>query len=100
MGRTTLAVGADYVTGLVFRFHIGAEIGWARVAFTDLSHASGAPLASSRDVNGLLLAPRVGVEWAVSDHIALALTPRVDLLIGEPQLAFSVPLTISYSWYR
>jgi hypothetical protein len=100
MGRITASAGADYVMGLRLRFHVGAELGWAEVSFTQLQHSSGTPIATSRTIDGLLIAPRVGLEWAATDHLSFAITPRVEMLIGEPQLAFSVPFTVAYSWYR
>ena len=100
IGRVTATAGADYVLGLTFRFHVGAEAGWAEVTFDRMQHSSGTPIPARRSIDGIIVAPHVGLEWAATDHLSFAITPRVDLLVGEPQLAFSVPFTASYSWYR
>jgi hypothetical protein len=51
-------------------------------------------------VNGLPIAPRVGIEWAASDRLSFAVTPRLEVILGETRMtAFTIPLTISYRWY-
>jgi hypothetical protein len=99
VGRTTAAIGADYVTGLTFRLHVGAEAGWAAMTYERVTHTQAA-VAPSRTVTGVLVTPRIGLEWAATDHLSFAITPRVDLLLSEKQIAYSVPFTASYSWYR
>lgn len=104
-----LALGADYVRGLIFRLHAGAELGWCRISFSKLdlidvrdpsnAHSYGLQLGN-KSVNGLLIAPRVGIEWAASDRLSFAVTPRIEVILGETRMtAFTIPLTISYSWY-
>jgi hypothetical protein len=109
VGRLGGTVGAYYVTGLVWRLRLGAEVGWSRVVFEsiDLVDVSdpGAPRSfglglGDRTVDGIVVAPEAGLEWMVSDHLSFAITPRIDLLLGEPTMtAFTVPITVSWSWY-
>jgi hypothetical protein len=102
-------VGAHYVTGLVWRLRVGAEVGWSRLVFeridlVDVSDPSspwsfGLALGD-RTVDGIVVAPVAGLEWMVTDHLSFAITPRIDFLLGEPTMtAFSVPITASWSWY-
>jgi hypothetical protein len=102
-------VGAHYVTGLVWRFRAGAQVGWLHRSFTrmDLIDVSrpGAPRSfglalGSRDFDDMVVSPMVGVEWLISDRISLAVTPRADIVLGSPSTVWvSVPLIMSYSWY-
>ncbi len=98
MSRMGATIGADYVHGLVFRFHVGAEVGWSRVTFSHVQHSQGLDFPD-RTIDGLAVAPRIGLEWAATDHLSFAVTPRIDFLLGEPQIAFTIPLTIAWSWY-
>jgi hypothetical protein len=98
VSRMGVTVGADYVRGLVFRFHIGAEVGWTRVTFDRIAHTSGLTF-SDRTIDAMIVAPRIGVEWSATDHLSFAVTPRIDFVLGEPQIAFTIPITASWSWY-
>ena len=100
VNRIGAAVGADWVTGLVFRFHAGAELGWSRIAFTNLNLVDAGVALGSRNVDGIVVAPRVGLEWMASDYLSFAVTPRVEVMLGEPQMTvFTTSITASYSWY-
>ena len=56
--------------------------------------------ARTTTLDGIVVAPMAGIEWAVTDHLSFAITPRIEFLLGEPKMtAFTVPLTASYSWY-
>jgi hypothetical protein len=102
-------VGAQYVTGLVWRLRAGALVGWLHRSYTrmDLIDVSqpGAPRSfglglGSYQFDNLVVSPMVGIEWLVSDHFSLAVTPRVEVVVGSPGAVWlSVPLTVSYSWY-
>jgi hypothetical protein len=108
-GAYSAKVGAHYVTGLVWRFRAGAEVGWLHRSFTrmDLVDVSrpGAPRSlglglGSRDFDDVVVSPMVGIEWLVSDRVSLAVTPRAEIVLESPgALWVSVPLVMSYSWY-
>jgi hypothetical protein len=109
VSRIGATVGAHYVTGLVWRLRAGIEAGWSRLAFTSLKlvdfsdpqnpRISGPPLRD-RTVDGILIAPVVGLEWMATDRLSFAIMPRIDVLLGEPQMtALSIPITVSWSWY-
>ena len=109
VGRISAGVGADYVLGTVWRIHAGGELGWSQITFDQMDlidvsdpanpHSFGLNLGS-RTVNAIFLAPRVGLEWAATDHLSFAITPRLELLFSEPRMtAFTIPITASYSWY-
>jgi hypothetical protein len=108
VGRVGATVGAHYVTGFVWRIRVGAEVGWSRVLFermdlVDVSNPSsprsfGLALGD-RNVDSVVLAPVVGLEWMASDHLSFAITPRVELTLDAGLTSITVPLTIAYSWY-
>ena len=105
----SVQVGAQYVTGLIWRLRAGALVGWLHRSYTqiDLIDVSqpGAPRSfglglGSRTVDNLVVSPIVGIEWLVGDHFSLAVTPRVEVVVGSPGAVWlSIPLTLSYSWY-
>lgn len=108
-GRWGVAAGARYVTGLVVRLFVGAEVGWTqqsyrRVDLIDVSdpanpHSFGLG-TRDRTSGALVLAPLAGVEWQVSDRWSLSFAPRVQLMIGDVgRFAVSLPVTVGYSWY-
>ena len=100
VNRVGAAVGADWVTGLVFRFHAGVEAGWSRIAFTNLNLVDAGVALGSRNVDGIVLAPRIALQWMATDNLSFAVSPRVEFMLGEPQMtAFSTSITASYSWY-
>ena len=104
-----LTVGARYVRGLVWRYFVGLEAGFSRRTASrfDLIDVSdpanprsfGLPLADVT-TTALLLSPVAGIEWAVSDHVTLGVSPRLQVHIAERStIEFLVPVTVSYSWY-
>jgi hypothetical protein len=109
VSRIGAAIGAQYVKGLVLRFRVGGEVGWARVSFRrmDLINGSTDPPASYGDIgdrdrtlDAVVVAPMAGIEWMATDHLSFAMTPRIEFLLGQPQLtAVTIPITVSYSWY-
>jgi len=109
VGRLGATIGAHYVTGLVWRLRVGAEVGWSRLVFRHLhlvdvsdptSPRSFGLRLGDRTVDGIVVAPVAGVEWIATDHLSFAITPRIYFLLGEPTMtAFTVPITVSWSWY-
>jgi len=96
-------LGARYVVGLTFRFHLGAELGFAHLSFSGtraaLAVAGPAP-AGSPGRDGFAAAARAGVEWQWNDHMCLAAEGRVQTLVGgAPASAILLPITFGYSWY-
>lgn len=109
VGRFGLTAGAYYVHGLVWRLRAGAEIGWSQVSYNNLdlinvddpSNPGTFGLAlKNRSVTAFTVSPAVGLEWMITDSLSFSVNPRLDLIIGDPQLtAFTVPFVVSYSWY-
>jgi hypothetical protein len=100
-------LGAQYVHGLTWRVRLGGEIGWARVnaqqldlvdVTTSTPRSFGLGLGS-RSSDHLVVSGLAGVEWAVSDRVSFAVTPRVEFPFGGGLMAITVPITVSYSWY-
>ncbi len=102
-------VGPRFIVGMAWRVSLGLDLGWSHRSYSAMDHiddASGAqPLSyglSLRDfsANNFVLSPVVGVEWAAGDHWSVAVQPRVQALLGpESALVFTVPVTVSWSWY-
>jgi hypothetical protein len=106
--RMQAGLGVHCVTGFVWRLRVGAELGWSRVVFRrlDLVDVAGQSRSRSfglalgdRSVDGIVIAPMAGVEWMVSDHVSLAITPRLELPVNGGVAAVTVPITLGYSWY-
>jgi hypothetical protein len=107
--RVAVLGGVQYVRGVEWRFHLGAEAGWSRETFSrrdllDVSdpsnvHSFGLGL-QDRTIDSLILAPVVGVEWQFADHWSVSLLPRVQFFLGGAnRLGLLVPLTVGYSWF-
>jgi hypothetical protein len=104
-----MTVGARYVRGLVWRYFVGLEAGFARrtTSQRDLIDVSNPAnprsfgLALADDTTtALVLAPTAGIEWMLSDHMTLGVSPRVQVQLGDRSVyEFLVPITVSYSWY-
>ena len=101
--------GARWVHGLVWRWFVGGEIGWAQQSFTKLDlinvsdpanpHSYGLGLAD-RTRASFVLSPLAGVEWQLADHWNVAVTPRVQVMLGGVgRVAVVLPLSVGYSWY-
>lgn len=109
MSRWGALAGARYVTGLAWRLHVGAEIGWSHSSATkldliDVSNPAGPQsfglgLANATQ-NAFVIAPLIGLEWQLNDRWCIALIPRAEFVVGAAtQLAVVVPLTVGYSLY-
>ncbi len=107
LSRYSAKLGAQYVRGLTWRIRVGAEVGWTRLISERLDlvdvtpavpRSFGLPLGS-RSMDHLVVVGLAGVEWAVSDHVSFAVTPRVEFPFGGGLMAMTVPLTVAYSWY-
>jgi hypothetical protein len=107
LSRYSAKVGAQYVQGLTWRVRVGGEIGWTRVSTERLDLVDVTPAVprsfglglGSRTADHLVVTGLAGVEWAVSDHVSFAITPRVEFPFGGGLMAITVPVTVSYSWY-
>jgi opacity protein-like surface antigen len=102
-------VGVRIVRGYVWRLHLGLDVGWIRTTYThrdllDVSvpgneHSFGLALRD-RVSDRLVLAPVAGAEWQVTDHWAVTLMPRLELLSGgASRVGLFLPMTIGYSWF-
>jgi hypothetical protein len=107
--RVAVLGGVQYVRGVEWRFHLGAEAGWSRETFSrrdllDVSdpsnvHSFGLGL-QDRTIDSLMLAPVVGVEWQFADHWSVSLLPRVQFFLGgASRIGLLVPLSVGYSWF-
>ena len=104
-----LTAGARYVHGLVWRYFLGLEAGFARqtaeqldlIDVTDPANPRSFGLGlADQTTTALLLVPVAGLEWVASDHITVGLSSRLQLHLGEHStVELLVPLTFSYSWY-
>ena len=103
-------IGARYVRGLVFRVHMGAEIGWTQQTITKLDlvnvsdpsnpHSYGLGLPDESQ-GAFVIAPLAGVEWQVTDRWSVSFTPRAVLSFGGVgRLAVHLPIAVGFSWYR
>lgn len=102
--------GARYLRGMVFRFTAGLELGWSHRVYSGFRHIDDSNAANPVDygldlpaftTDNVVIAPLAGVEWAAGDHWSISLLPRFELLVGpDMTYAFTVPLVVSWSWYR
>ncbi len=107
LSRYSAKLGAQYVRGLTWRIRVGAEVGWTRLMSERLDLVDVTPAVprsfglglGSRSMDHLVVVGLAGVEWAVSDHVSFAVTPRVEFPFGGGLMAMTVPLTVAYSWY-
>jgi len=102
-------VGARAVFGLVWRVHLGVEVGVSQRLNTQLRMIDdrdpstpvdyGLGLANTSQMQ-LALSPVVGLEWQAGDHYSFSVLPRAQVLVGGP-LAWTVivPLQFSWSWF-
>jgi len=103
-------VGGRVVTGKVWRFVAGADVGWSHRAYSDFHHINDVTDPSNpRDYrlplpnvtrDNLVIALLAGVEWAEGDHWSLSLLPRYEQLLGtDSTFAISARFVFSWSWY-
>jgi len=102
-------LGARWVHGLVWRWFVGGELGWAQQSFTRLDlinvsdpanpHSFGLGL-TARTRGALILSPLAGIEWQFADHWCVAIVPRVQVMLGGTgSVAVVLPASVGYSWY-
>lgn len=103
-------VGLRYLRGLVFRFTAGLDVGWSHRTYSGFRHIDDTSPANAVDyrldlqdfsTDNLIIAPLAGIEWAAGDHWSVSILPRVQLLLG-PDMTYGVtiPVVVSWSWYR
>ena len=99
-------LGVQYVHGFTWKVRLGAQVGWTRVMSQQLDLVDLTPPPrsfgldlGSRSTDHLVVAGLAGVEWEISDHVSLAVTPRVEFPPGSKLTAITVPLTVAYNWY-
>ncbi len=100
-------VGAQYVHGFTWKVRLGAQVGWTRLMWQQLDLVDLTPSVprsfgldlGSRSTDDLVVAGFAGVEWEISDHVSIGVTPRVEFPLGSGLTAITVPLTVAYSWY-
>lgn len=106
--RLGATLGARYVLGSIFRWHLGADLGWSLRTYGDFTHIDtrdgGARSHGIRiedfSASSLIVAPIVGLEWAFHDKWSVSIMPRMEILMGpNPMIAFSIPIMLSTSWY-
>jgi len=107
--RYGFLAGGRLVTGKVWRFVVGADIGWSHRVYSDFQHIDDRQPNNARDYrltlpdvtrNNLVIAILGGVEWAVGDHWSLSLLPRYEQLLGsDSTFALSARFVFSWSWY-
>lgn len=101
--------GVRLVLGLVWRFHLGVELGWCQQLYGAQRHYDvsnpqaasdyGLQLPDTSEAN-LVVSPLVGLEWAPGDAWSLSVLPRAQFLIGQrTSWAVVLPLQFSWSWY-
>lgn len=109
VGRQGATVGARWVHGLVWRLRAGLDVGWMRLSYESLDLVDlsdpGTPrtfgLALGSHIwSAFVASPSGGIEWAITDHVALSMGLRVDVVFGKRELsAISIPILVSWSWY-
>jgi hypothetical protein len=102
-------LGARWVQGLVWRWFVGAELGYAQqqikgVDLIDVSdpanpHSFGLAFPVQNE-GAFVLSPLAGIEWQFADHWSVAFTPRLQVMLGGvSRVAVVLPVSIGYSWY-
>lgn len=108
LSRFGVLASVRYVSGLVFRFCIGGELGWSHRSYSGLQlrdttragtpdYGLGLP---DLGIDSLVLQPLVGLEWAFADHWSASLVLRLTALLSpEPAVGISSTVSISYGWF-
>ena len=109
VSRWGALVGARWVHGLVWRWFVGGEVGWSQQSLSklDLIDVSDPANPSSyglgladRSRGALVLSPLAGIEWQFADRWSVAVTPRVQVMLGGVgSVAVVLPVSVGYSWY-
>ncbi len=107
--RYSTFLGGRILTGSVWRFVAGADVGWSHRAYSNFQHINDLDPNNPRDYrlalpnlnrDNLVVAALAGVEWAVGDHWSLSILPRYEQLVGaDSTFALSARLVFSWSWY-
>jgi|GEM_PF-2221320 len=107
--RYGFLVGGRIVTGKIWRFIGGADVGWSHRVYSDFQHIDDHDPNNARDYrlslpdvtrNNWVIAALAGVEWAVGDHWSLSLLPRYEQFLGtDSTFAISARFVFSWSWY-
>ncbi len=106
--RYSAFVGGRVLTGSVWRFVAGADVGWSHRVYSSFQHINDLDPNNPRDYgltlpnltrDNLVIAALAGVEWAVGDHWSLSILPRYEQLLGPDSFALSARLVFSWSWY-
>ncbi|MDP1918984.1 MAG: hypothetical protein Q8L14_22230 [Myxococcales bacterium] len=102
-------VGARYVFGLVWRVHVGLEVGLSQRLNTQLLMIDDRDPSAPVDYGLMLpnasqtqfaISPVLGLEWQAGDHFSFAVLPRAQILVGGAlSWAVIVPLQFSWSWF-
>ena len=106
--RLGLLGGVRMLRGNVWRFVVGADVGWALSSYSSMHLIDDADPSGARDfglaladksVNSLVLAPCAGVSW-IGDKLSVTILPRFEALVGGGTTwAVTVPVTIGWDWY-
>jgi hypothetical protein len=107
--RYSVLVGGRVLTGTIWRFVAGADVGWSHRAYSSFQHINDTDPSNPRDYHlalpdrtqdNLVVAALAGVEWSVGDHWSLSVLPRYEQLLGaDSTFAISARLVFSWSWY-
>jgi hypothetical protein len=109
VSRWGALAGARWVQGIVWRWFLGAEVGYAQQSLSGLDlidvsdpanpHSFGLSLPN-RSEGAFVVSPLAGIEWQFADHWSAAFTPRLQVMFGGvSRVAVVLPLSIAYSWY-
>lgn len=101
--------GVRGVFGMVWRFVVGADVGYShRINYSLVMYDDSDPSEAidygltirDQSIGQLVLSPYLGIEWCAGDHWSLSFLPRAQLLLFN-QFTWSVtfPLQFSWSWY-
>ena len=106
--RYGLLSGVRLLRGNVWRFIVGADVGWAMSAYSSMRLIDDSGPSAGRDyglalpdkvVSSLVLAPSIGVSW-VGDRLSVTVLPRFEMLVGGGTTwAITVPITVGWDWY-
>jgi hypothetical protein len=109
VSRWGVLLGARWVQGLVWRWFVGAELGYAQqqIKGVDLIDVSDPVNPRSfglefpvQNEGAFVLSPLAGIEWQFADRWSVAFTPRLQVMLGGvSRVAVVLPVSLGYSWY-